>query len=108
MSKNFPLPLVQEVRNLVALLCREACMKDKASGETVDGQKILHEKCFHGDASRVSLLDKVCSGKGDFASMYAKIPIENNREGNDERSDSYMLQLLDIFSCDIGKIFVHD
>jgi hypothetical protein len=38
--------------------------------------------------------------------MFKRLPIENNREGNKERTDSHMLQLLDIFSCDEGMQYL--
>jgi hypothetical protein len=103
---QFPQKLVQEMRNVVAVVTRESCMSDKASGATVDGQKEFQEKLFHGSAGYASVLTKYMEGKGDAACMFNKLPIENNREGNEERavgSSSYMLQMKDIFSCDIGK-----
>jgi hypothetical protein len=81
-------------------------MKDKAGGLTKDGasgQQALMEKAFHGSAGYASVLTNFLEGKGDAASMFKRVPIENNREGNEERTGSHMLQLLDIFSCDEGK-----
>jgi hypothetical protein len=98
----FPGHLVQEMRNLLAVICRETCMTDRASGEQVSVQQTLHEKVFHGSAGYASILTNFMEGKGDAASMFSRIPIENNREGNDERRAGYMLQLKDIFSCDEG------
>jgi hypothetical protein len=103
MSK-FGLGLVNEFRNLLAVVCREKCMSDKATGETVGGQHLFHEKLFHGTAEHASVLDMFLAGKGDAASMYEKVPIENNREGNERRTETYMLELRDIFTCDIGEV----
>lgn len=100
---TFPLVLVNEFRNLLAVVCRESCMADKASGETVGGQQVFHEKLFHGSKEYSSILDKFLAGKEHAASMYHKVPVENNREGNEERTETYMLQLKDIFTCDEGK-----
>ena len=79
-------------------------MTEKAGGESAAGQQLLQEKVFHGSAGYASSLTQFLEGKGDAAYMYNRIPIENNREGNAQRTGSgYMLQLLDIFSCDEGK-----
>jgi hypothetical protein len=102
----FPRSLVQEYRDLIAVVTREACMRDKASGETAKGQQLLMEKMFHGSVGYASKVEDFLAGKGDAASMFNRIPIENNREGNSTRnSESHMLQLLDIFSCDQGNSF---
>jgi hypothetical protein len=105
MTKPSPFPslLVQEFRNLLSVICRETCMTDKAGGESAAGQQVLQEKVFHGSAGYASVLTNCLQGKGDAASMFNRIPIENNREGNEEREGSHMLQLLDIFSCDEGN-----
>jgi hypothetical protein len=102
-ATEFSVHLTQEIRNLAAVLCREVCMVDKAQGETAAAQQTLIEKVFHGSAGYASVLTNILEGKGDFAFMFNRIPIENNREGNESRSGSHMLQLLDIFSCDQGK-----
>ena len=78
-------------------------MTDEASGETAAGQQILQEKVFHGSVGYASVLTNFMDGKGDAASMFSRIPIENNREGNEDRKCSQMLCLLDILSCDESK-----
>jgi hypothetical protein len=100
---NFPGLLVQEWRNLLSVICRETVMKDKAGGEGAAAQQSMMEKVFHGSAGYASVLTNFLEGKGDAANMFRKVPLENNREGNDKRSTNYMLELLDIFSCDEGK-----
>ena len=99
----FPNLLLQEMRNLVSVVCRETCMADKASGETAAGQQLLQEKVFHGSVGYASVLTNFIDGEGDGANMFSRIPIENNREGNEERKGSHMFRLLDTFSCDEGK-----
>ena len=94
--------LLQEKRNLVSVDCRETCMADKTCVETAANQQLLQEKVFHGSAGYASLLTNFIKGKGDGANMFSRIPIENNREGNEERNGSHMLRLLDTFSCDEG------
>jgi hypothetical protein len=96
----FPDRLVQEFRNLVSVLCRETCMMDKASGESVGGQQTMQEKVFHGSTGYASLLTVCLSGKGNTESLYNRLPIENNREGNADRREPYMLQMRDVFTCD--------
>jgi hypothetical protein len=98
--------IVQEVRNLVAVLCRETCMTDRASGESVAGQQTLQEKVFHGSTGYASLLDSCLSGKGPTESLYDHVPLQNNREGNDDssRREGFMLQLKDIVTLEEGKL----
>jgi len=67
-------------------------MTDKAVGETVAGQITLQEKVFHGSSGYASLLTSCISGKGTTECLYDKLPIENNREGNDQRSNGHMLR----------------
>jgi hypothetical protein len=77
-------------------------MKDKASGEKAAGQQALQEKMFHGLAGYAAVVDQFLEGKGDAATLYNRIPIENNHEGNDNQKGSHMLQLLDTLSCEEG------
>ncbi|CAB9496563.1 unknown protein [Seminavis robusta] len=95
--------LVQECRSMVATQCGEICMADKADGKDLDGQKELMGKCFHGSAGYGSCLTNLIEGKGDYASLYDRMAIENNREGNELRKDGYSLILRDLVSCDEGK-----
>ncbi|CAB9529025.1 hypothetical protein (Partial), partial [Seminavis robusta] len=97
--------LVQECRSMVATQCREICMADKADGKDLDGQKELMGKCFHGSAGYGSCLTNLIEGKGDYASLYDRMAIENNREGNELRKDGYSLILRDLVSCDEATTF---
>lgn len=99
--------ILQEMRNLVSVLCREACMTDKATGETVGGQMQHQEKVFHGSTGCASLLTNCLSGKGPTASMYNRIPIESNREGNEGRHEGHMLVLRDMLTCEEGTQYMN-
>ena len=79
-------------------------MTDKASGKSVGSQQILQEKVFHGSTGYASILSSCLSGKGTAESLYNRLPIENNREGNDNRSNGHMLQLKDVLTCEEGTI----
>ncbi len=100
----FPSSLVQELRSLVPVISREACMTGKASGETTQGQQLLQEQDFHGSSNYASALTNIMEGKGYAACMFNRLPIDNNREGNEHRTESHMLQLLDMFTCDEGNV----
>jgi hypothetical protein len=78
-------------------------MTDKASGLSIEEQKVLEEKTFHGSAGYSSYLDNTLDGKGPAASIFEHVPIENNRESNADRRTGYMLELKDILSCEEGK-----
>ncbi|CAB9527233.1 hypothetical protein (Partial), partial [Seminavis robusta] len=97
--------LVQECRSLVATQCWEICMADKADGKDLDGQKDLMGKCFHGSAGYGSCLTNLIEGKGDYASLFDRMAIENNREGNELRKDGHSLILRDLVSCDESTTF---
>jgi hypothetical protein len=57
-SKVFPDYIVQEIRSLIAVLCRNQTMTGKsADGETVVGQELLMEKMFHGSEGYASHVD---------------------------------------------------
>jgi hypothetical protein len=77
-------------------------MIDKASGESVAGQMNLQEKVFHGSSGYASLLTSCLSGKGSTECLYDRLPVENNREGNDKRTSEHILRLKDVVTCDEG------
>ena len=81
-------------------------MTDKASGESVAGQQQLQEKVFHGSTGYASILTSCLSGKGMAESLYNRLPIENNREGNENRSNGHMLQLKEVLSCEDGTMIL--
>ena len=102
---TLPYPVMQEIRNLLAIHCREIVMVDKADGETSDGQKVLCEKVFHASAGYSSVLDLFMKGQGNYAACFIKTDIENNREGNERHAQlGQMMELKTILHCDNGKL----
>jgi hypothetical protein len=96
--------VVQEIRNTLALHCRDIVMANKADGEKSDKQALLVGKCFHGTESHASVLKLFMEGRGLYENIYEKVEIEPNRAGNDDRGkEGVMLMLLDIIHCDPGK-----
>eukprot|EP00797_Seminavis_robusta_P010107 Sro1741_g294620.2 (528) ;mRNA; f:3968-5628 len=81
-------------------------MSDKADGENTSRQQALMEDVFHGSAGYASVLDLFMQGGGEFASIFDRVPIENNREGNELRTGGYALVMKDIFSCDEGARYI--
>ncbi|CAB9518732.1 unknown protein [Seminavis robusta] len=106
MGDKFPDYLLQECRNALSVHCRDIVMTDKGSGEVTSGQQELQQKVFHGSAGYASALDTFIEGKGYYASLFDRTPIENNREGNQERQSGYMLELKDIASCNEAVKYV--
>ncbi|CAB9505600.1 expressed unknown protein [Seminavis robusta] len=102
-ADKLPDALLQEIRNLVAVECKDVCMKDRAGGANSVQQEVFMQKVFHGSAGYASVLDKLTTGKGAYASLFDRVALENNRQGNEERSSGYMLVLKDIASCDEGE-----
>ena len=96
--------VVQEIRNTLALHCRDIVMANKADGEKSDKQALLVGKCFHGTESHASVLKLFMEGRGLYENIYEKVEIEPNRAGNDDRGkEGVMLMLLDIIHCDPGS-----
>ena len=98
-GKALPYAIVQEIRNLLAIHCRELVMSGKSDGEGTEGQYHLCEKVFHGSDGYSSVLDTFLDGTGLYANVFNRTPIENNREGNEQRSldkdgMAFMLELL--------------
>jgi len=103
-----PDPLVQEMRNTLALHCREIVMVNRADGEKNDKQMQLYFKCFHGSVSHASVLGLFLTGRGLFAGAFEKADLENNRAGNDDRANDgfgCMLMLKDVLHCDPSKLY---
>jgi len=100
--------IVQEVRNVLALHCREIVMVNRADGEKSDKQMELYSKCFHGTESHASVLGLLLGGRGLYANAFDKAEIELNRAGNEDRAkDGCMLVLKEILHCDPGNyIFI--
>ena len=108
-SSNLPDAIVQEIRALLAVHGKEVVMTDLASGEKKEGQDNLLGKVFHGSSGvggYVSLLQLFLDGKPPYASAFNKLPIENNREGNELRVGSdCILELKELLHCDSSKWF---
>ena len=100
--------VVQEIRNTLAVHCREICMSNKADGEKTDKQMQLLYKCFHGTESHASVLDLFLTGRGLYAAAFDKVDLENNRAGNEDRAKAgfgCMLMLRDLLHCDPSEFF---
>jgi hypothetical protein len=109
MSNVLPDRIVQEIRSLVAVQCRDLVMQDKGKGEESRSQKIIMQKVFHGSGGYSSILDALLAGKGAHAHMYITSELENNREGNEQRRNGLTLELKEVFHCDTGcRFIVHE
>ena len=102
-DKKLPEYILQELRNLAAVHCREMIFADRADGEDKEGQIVLLFKVFHGSAGYSSVVNTLIVGTGPYESVYFKLPIENNRAEGNENRDTVMLQLVSLLSCDDGK-----
>jgi hypothetical protein len=101
-----PDAVCQEFCNLVAVLCRKLVFTRKSDGANTATQLELMEKAFHGSPGYASVLDEVLLGKGDYAELYIKHELENNREGNELRTEGNMLELKETFHRVTGKRFI--
>lgn len=107
---SLPDYILQEVRNLLALHCREICMVEKAGGEKASKQEHEHYMSFHGTESHMSVLDLFLKGTGLCEGVFDRTDIENNRPGNNFRASvGYMLELKEHFHCaSNGHFILHD
>jgi hypothetical protein len=105
-SKGMPYVVKQEIRNLLAIHCRDNVMGEKSDGETTEGQNTLCEKVFHGSEGYSSVLDQFMDGKGVYEATFNALPLENNRAGNEMRSTGSMLELKSILHCELGARYV--
>ena len=103
--KGLPDGIMQEVRCVLAVHCREVSMVDNADGEKQDAQDLFCEKVFHGTEAHASVLDLLVGGKQPYYEMYDVHPIENNREGNELRTCGDMFELKQMYHCDASKLF---
>lgn len=104
---NIPDSLLQELRATAAVVCREIVFTRKeADGATTNRQNIVMEKAFHGSEGYASVLDEMMDGKGSFSSMFQRLELVNNREGNDKRMDGHMLELKELFHRRTGERFI--
>lgn len=105
-KKNFPDALVQEIRALLAVHCKETVMKDKADGDKKASLADTMQKVYHGSAGYASVLDLFINAKEPYASFFNIIDIENNREGNETRVHGVMYELNELFHCDTSTRYV--
>jgi len=102
-GQKFPDRLVQEMRCLVAVECKELTYNKK--GLTGLQQEKFIEKAFHGTENFGSHLNKLLEGKHPHFNMFDFMPLENCREGNEIRAKwgGQMLELTEQFHCSTGK-----
>ena len=101
---KFPDRLLQEMRSLVAVECRELTYGKRGEGMTGLQQEQYIEKAFHGTDMYASHLNKLIEGKHPYFQLYEFMPLENCREGNEERAKwgGQMLELTEMFHCSSG------
>ena len=107
MTSKLPDAIVQEIRHLLSVHCKETVYGDAADGADSKGQVKMMEKVYHGSGGYASVMDKFIKGEGEYANCFHKIPMQNNREGNEERSGTTeMLQLMTVFHCDEESSYI--
>ena len=93
----------------MALHSRDILMSSKADGIKSEGQMVLMEKVFHGSSGFSSVIDAMMEGKGFYGHLFQKVALEINRQGNEHRTNGFMLELLPMFHLHEGARFmVHD
>ncbi|CAB9498464.1 unknown protein [Seminavis robusta] len=106
---SLPALVKQEVINCLATHAREIVMKSKAEGAKTEDQEKLMGKCYHGTDNHTPLLATFMAGRAPYDVCYNELPIQNNREGNENRTklrQSFMLELKDILHCQVGSSFI--
>lgn len=98
LTMSLPDYLLQELRNVLALHCREKCVEEYAEGEKEDAQQELCYKAFHGTDACASVVDLMLSANGPCFTAFEQVDIEVNRAGN-EKCEEFMLELKDILHC---------
>ena len=107
---SLPDYILQEVRTLLGVQCREILMASKPDGEDGEGQKDCMFKSFHSTENHHSVLDLFLRASGYYVNALDTTEIEVNRAGNESRgSCGHMLVLKDLLHRDqSGKFCVHD
>lgn len=100
--KGFPDALVQEIRHTCSVHCRELVFQKRSDGANQAGQNELMFKAFHGSEAHQSVLSQFVEATGAYASAFERYAIQNNREGNDTRTEGYMLELKESFHSEQG------
>lgn len=87
-------------------------MSKKADGADTDKQENMMEKIYHGHEGFNSILVQLMAGKEPFAAMFDQHELENNREGNELRSQSgenTMQELKQLFHRHSGaRYLIHE
>ena len=106
MLPSAPDAVGQEVRNLIALQCRDALMVQRAQGAKEIQQESFMEKTFHGSEAHSSSLRTFLKGESPFELFFERVPISNNRPGNELCGDTngMMLEVREIFHCDPAAV----
>ena len=104
----FPDQLLQEIRVLVGVYCRDCVMTGASEGAATDKQMVVIGKSFHGSDSYASHAKLFMQGKGVFSSAFKRAPIENNREGNEARAGpdgtGEMIELHERLHCRLSTL----
>jgi len=100
MSKRLPDKVLQELRCLLAVEGREMTMGKEGEGMKGKEQDRHIERTFHGSHGYASIIDKFLDAKHPYDECFNKLPLENNREGNDQRKDGFMYELKELLHCD--------
>ncbi|CAB9517845.1 unknown protein [Seminavis robusta] len=101
---SMPAYVMQELRNTVAVYCRELVMGNKDMKDS--SQEDMMYACYHGDTTRMSHVEGLTKGEEPFTEMFYKLELETNREGNEERAQAkvnYMLELKGTFHLILDK-----
>jgi hypothetical protein len=104
-AKRLPDVILQELRALASVHCREICLVDCAEGNDRQGQEQIQEKVFHRSTGYSSVVDQMLSASGAYKEAFFSLPLQNNREGNEKRKEC-MLQLKTLLSCDEENNFI--
>jgi len=107
---RFPDRIIQELRNMLCAEAREMTFGGRKGGK-VDGAKVLQQEqqtccAFHGTEGCCSILDKFLKGHPPHAECFEERPMENNREGMEDRmkhSSGRLMELIELFHCNPGK-----
>ena len=83
-------------------------MSEKSEGALSAKQIDIVFKAFHGSDAYASYSEQFMKGSGVFESAFDRKPIENNRDGNDDRSSggtgtAEMLELKELLHCRPGE-----
>jgi len=96
-----PVPdmVVQEVRNLLSAVCRDACCKILGRGAKIETQHQFHEENFHRSPEHGCIIDTFLEGKTPHSAAFEVHEHSNNRAGNEGRRND-LLELHPLLHCD--------